>query len=74
MQISRLSEKSEVLDRVFNEMKKEASTSILHRINFGIKKEDPFEEHAKGDIWFLFQGKLLRDNKKIILKEESNDS
>lgn len=58
------SKRSKVFDNLFSEMKKEATG--LYRASFGIKKEDPFEKHATGDIWFIVEGKLVRNKKKII--------
>jgi hypothetical protein len=64
MQISR-SDNSLFLDNLINEFEKTAAIGI-ERISNGLVKEDPFEEHADGNVWFIKDGKLLKNKKKAI--------
>ena len=61
--ISRV-DKSEFINNLFRNFK-EASIS---RIDFNKADDDPFERYATNDVWYMAEGKLIRDNAKKMEK------
>lgn len=54
-------DKSEVLENILNpQVKKQA---FFDRADYSIKKHDPFEEKADGNVWLIKGNKLLKNNK-----------
>ena len=54
--------KSEFIDNVFKNFK-EAS---IHRIDFNQADDDPFEKYATDDVWYMVDGKLIKNKSKEI--------
>jgi len=63
--LSRSSDQSNVLNKLVCEFEKTAMIGI-ERISNGPVQEDPFKEHADGNVWFIRNGKLLKNKKKVI--------
>jgi len=59
-----ISKKSLVLDNFFKNEEIKKSHFQLERVHTGkIEREDPFKNEVSNDIWFLFEGKLIKNNK-----------